>query len=202
MKRGFSLSFVSMVSLLHVVNVWGADLKSPRPLEASSDFQRLTETIKRVGDDDTLSAIIAPMLGVVGTPPVKGPEIISHPPAGEERREFAIVYSDAQNPPTSEKTPLFIYIRHGQVTGHTVESRWFRTTLTGDLDKVLVLRGKVDDNGKAITGSGGSYEESITSRKVRKQFKAELSYWINEWLPKIEENKTKPPTSTTESKRQ
>jgi hypothetical protein len=154
--------------------------------EPSIEFSKLLEVLMTTGEEGQLSENLAPTIGLTGSPYVKGKDFTTRRSNGKEYRECSIVYADGSNSSKSpdKKKPFCVYFNKQVVSGKKSESYWYRLNLQGTLEKVAVIEGKYDENGKPVQGSGITVEKDIDSPEVLKAFKAEFSYWTKDWLKK------------------
>ncbi|MBI3288458.1 MAG: hypothetical protein HYZ74_02940 [Elusimicrobia bacterium] len=85
-----------------------------------------------------------------------------------------------------ERTPVAIYIVKMETSGRDKTSEYFRSSLDGSLEKAVLFRGKDDETGHPIKGSGVKFDQDIDSPEVKKAFKTEMDYWLKDWLKKEE----------------
>ena len=197
MKLSMSAILVSMMALLPLVNASAEDLPTGNHpskkagvkdavKQPTSDFARLFEMLMKTGEDDHLKVHLSQLVGLTGTPPVKGRDFTLPRGKGKEYRECSIVFVDDSGNGRSlgAKRPLCVYIDRQIVSGHDSESYWYRMNLEGKLEKVTLLSSKYDDEGKPIPESGVIIEKDIDTPEMQKAFKAELAYWTKDWLKK------------------
>lgn len=65
-----------------------------------------------------------------------------------------------------------------RLTGQDSETHFFRTSPEGVLEKVFVLRGKYDDQGKPVRGSAVVTSLDIDSPDVKARLQRELDFWL------------------------
>ena len=109
---------------------------------------------------------------------------------GSAERQCSVIYESirAVSGPSTER-PLLVYFSKRKYLGRDAETTYYRMTLGGELDKVVLSRGKFDDNGKPIRGSGVKTDLDIHSASVKKAFQAEWNYWTKDWLKEQDASK-------------
>lgn len=66
------------------------------------------------------------------------------------------------------------------------ESYSYRVSLSGRLERVVVLHGKMDDQGRSVKGSGTTTEKDINSPEIKERFQHELNLWLKKTYLKKE----------------
>ncbi|MDD5305067.1 MAG: hypothetical protein PHS14_18365, partial [Elusimicrobia bacterium] len=87
-------------------------------------------------------------------------------------------------PKTVDKRAVCAYVVNTKRSGLDKETRYFRFDLNGKLDKIVLVRGKYDESGKVVRGSGVKFDQDINSPEVRKTFETEMNFWLKDWLKK------------------
>lgn len=150
------------------------------------EISRLVQTMMATGGDGKYINGHAQAVGLNGPMPIKGALIR----IGKEARRCNIVYEpDA----AAGNRPVCIYLGKAARAQHTAEERFYRVSLDGQLEKVITLRNKLDDQGKALVEGRSRVEEDMTSPDIKKAFKAEMTFWLKDWLkkqPKLDAKKT------------
>ena len=97
---------------------------------------------------------------------------------------YVVLEDHAATDVTITPKPVCAYLAKTKSNDHDRETLYYRVNLNGKLEKAVHVRGKLDDNGKIIRGSGTKVDEDINSPEVKKAFDAEMTYWLKDWLKK------------------
>ena len=149
--------------------------ESDLPASAQSsqnEISKLIQTLMASGSDGKYVNGYAQAIGLDGPMPVKGTMV----PIGIGVRRCNIIYEpdgDAGN------RPVCLYFVREKKTQHDGEQRSFRVSLDGQLEKVVTLKNKLDDQGKALVEGRSRVEEDMTSPEIQKAFKVEMTFWIS-----------------------
>ncbi|MBI4377086.1 MAG: hypothetical protein HY549_11630 [Elusimicrobia bacterium] len=60
----------------------------------------------------------------------------------------------------------------------SVESYYYRASLSGKIEKILHISGKLDHAGQALKGSGQAVSEDINSAEMKARFRKEVEFWL------------------------
>ena len=212
MKGSIISIMLSMMAAIPLVNASAEDLPISNQStqnanlkdsvkERSNGLSRLIKFLMRTGEDDQLTENLSSLIGLTGSPRIKGHELTLPRANGKERRECTIVFSDqAENATSEAQRPSCLYIQHKTVSGHDSEALYYRFSVDGKLEYAAANHAKYDDDGKIIAGSGVFAEKDVNSPAVQKAFKAEIAYWTKEWLKKEEKELAKAKASAASDK--
>lgn len=148
-----------------------------------NEFKQLIEFMMRNGLDDRYGENLASSVGLPGARPLKGDNIRSK--KFDKKRgglNCTVVYEES--PEATEydgKRPICIFLEVPKLSGQGSENRYYRLSLDGQLEKVVLMRSKRDGDGKVIRGSRIDTEEDINSPEVKKAFAAEMAD-VRQWL--------------------
>ena len=155
--------------------------------ETKADVSRLIATVMTVGNNENTGSNLAPVIGLPRAMSTKDVEIqISRKDDATETRRCFVVYEkiDEANTESIEKRPTCAYVVRTRRSGLSKETKYFKFDLDGNLEKVVLSRGKYDETGKVVKGSGVKTDLDIDSPEVRKNFEAEMKFWLKDWLKK------------------
>lgn len=144
-----------------------------------SEISKLIEVLMATGFDGTYPNGFAQAVGLNKSMSYKG--AATH--VGEETRGCDVIY-EAESNADGAKRPVCIYFVRTKKGNHDVQERHFRVSLDGKLESVVTLRNKLNDQGKAIKEGRSKVEEDINSPEIRKIFKADMKFWLKDWLKK------------------
>lgn len=180
----YSMALASIVVVLPLVNARASDKKSLYH-PPKKEFSALIEQLSRSGEEARLGEGLSSLIGMTGTPPVKGKDFTAKHLGGQKYRECSIVYREVlkENSNQLEKQPVLLYINKASDEGRAGTSYWLRLSLNGELEKSSLLLLKFDEKGNAIPGAGVTVEKDIASPEIQKVFKDEWKYWAD-WMKK------------------
>jgi hypothetical protein len=173
-----------------LVNGQGQSLSSVNQDKSSngpSEVTQLIEALLKNGADGNIGKNLAPVIGLPKPMPMKQQEIVMSERASDfERRACFVIYENIAGPAQDpdEKRPVCAYILKSKREGTNHQVRYFRIDLTGKLEKAILSRSKIDSNGKGVRGSGVKTDLDIESSEVKKNFEAEMKFWLKDWLKK------------------
>lgn len=159
-----------------------ADLKDSVK-DNKSEFKQIVDFVMQNGLDIRYGENFGPVLGLPGARPAKSDNVRSK--KFDKKRgglNCTVVYEES--PEAAEyagKRPICIVLEVGKLSGQGSENRYYRLSLDGQLEKVLLSRIKRDENGKVIRGSGVGTDEDVNSPEVKKAFAAEMAD-VRQWL--------------------
>lgn len=78
---------------------------------------------------------------------------------------------------TPTKATALVWCTNYEWPGNS-EAYYFRSTLTGKLEKAVYIYGKDDEKGNAIPGDGGFVIKDINSPEIKERFQKELDFWL------------------------
>ena len=182
-----------MIAVSHPVNANAAESASPNRRantdglrdsvsDNKSDISTLVDYLQKHGDEWLIKEHLAPVLGLPGPMPSRMATFSNEDHSTSHgfdhlARVCILVY---ENTPAS-KQPRCIYLEKHLVTGYDDETRYYRISLEGKLEKAIVSRGKRDAMGKPVIGSGVASDQDINSIETRKAFAAEMAA-MRKWL--------------------
>jgi hypothetical protein len=165
--------------------------------DAKSEIAGLVEFLLKNGTEFRFREHIAPVLGLPGPMPSKVSNATEEH-RGDDRvfRLYYLVYENSSDPTAKDGThPFCIYLRKRTVSGHANEDQYFRVNFDGQVEKAVVIRGKIDDEGKIVSGASVPTDLDIGSAESKKSFTAEMSQMIL-WLKKQKRLQDSPAVST------
>ncbi|MBI4060654.1 MAG: hypothetical protein HY403_04420 [Elusimicrobia bacterium] len=144
-----------------------------------SAVTQFIDIVLKNGTDSNISSILAPIIGLAKTMPMKKKEVVmSEQDNGFEKRACYVIYENADQ---HAVCAYFVKIKR---SGLDKQTHYFRIDLNGNLEKAVLSQSKFDEAGKVIRGSGVKFDQDINSPEVRKTFEAEMNFWLKDWLPK------------------
>lgn len=170
MKRAMILLAISVLSMTLVTITVKAEDKA-------TDLSRLVQKVMATDGVGDYPNGFAQAVGLDKPMPVKGVIAL----IGNEARKFHVIYEvdEAGSP-----RPFCIHLVRARKSKHDIQERYFRVNLDGQLEKVITLRNKLNEKGKAIPEGRSKFEEDIDSAEIRKLFKTEMNFWLKDWLKK------------------
>ncbi len=159
-----------------------ADLKDSVK-DTQNEFKQIVDFMMRNGIDSRYGENLGPVVGLPGARPAKGNNIRSRE-YGKERGLLNCDVAYDESPEATEydgKRPICVFVQTSKVSGQNKESRYFRLSLDGRLERVILGRSKLDENGKGIRGSAVNTDEDINSPEVKKALAAEMAD-LRQWL--------------------
>ena len=148
------------------------------------NFAHLIQSLMNSGGDHTIINGFAQVIGLPHQMTSKSTSAwISHHGKDKDIRACQVAYESDEN---GGKRPVCVYMERTKSSKHDSSSQYFRVTLDGQLEKVVSLRNKLDDDGKPLQEGRAKFDEDIDSPEIRKAFKVELTYWLKDWLKKQE----------------
>ncbi|OGR93113.1 MAG: hypothetical protein A2V88_06940 [Elusimicrobia bacterium RBG_16_66_12] len=174
-----------MLALVPVVNTFALPQANKRHESGAKDsvksYQReVSKLVKALMATEGNSEYVdghAQAVGLDRPMPYKGVGLL----IGKDAHRSHVVYEpDADN----GNRPVYVYLVITKRTQHDIEERYYRVALDGQLEKVITLRNKLDEQGKVLREGRSRTEEGITSPDIKKTFKAEMTYWLKDWLKK------------------
>lgn len=154
-----------------------------------SEISKLVQTMMASGRDGKYVNGMAQAIGLDRPMSAKNTMVL----VGREARRCQIVYeADA----TNGDRPFCVYLLRTKKTSSDVEERYYRVSLDGRLEKVITLKNKLDDQGKALREGRSRVEEDMTSPGVKKAFNAEMTFWLKDWLKKQQKLDAKKATAS------
>lgn len=160
-----------------------ADLKDSVKDTAKKDLAQLIDFVTRNGENGRIGENLAPAIGLSGPMPMTV-QTIRNKISGKERDALncAVIYEETADAASPEgKKPMCVYLMKMAETGRTTTAQYFRINLDGKLEKVVTNRGKKDDEGKRIPGSGVTLDDDMDSSAVRKTYATEMRE-VKAWL--------------------
>lgn len=142
-----------------------------------SEISKLVQKLMASGGDGQYRNGYAQAVGLDRPMPIKGTMV----PIGREARKCQIIYETDE---TNGDRPFCVYFLRTKKTQHDGEERYYRVSLDGQLEKVVTLRNKLDDQGKALVEGRSRVEEDMMSPDIKKAFNAEMTFWLKDWLKK------------------
>lgn len=171
---------------------------SKEPLKDSvkgeqGEVSKLVQTLMTSGRDGKYVNGHAQAVGLDGPMPIKATMV----PVGREARKCQIVYEPDE---ATGNRPFCVYFLRAKKTPTDFEERFYRVSLDGRLEKVITLKGKLDENGNGIRESRSRVEEDMASPAIKKAFKTEMTFWLKDWLKKQQKlDAKKTPASAAKS---
>ncbi len=162
--------------------------------EPKKDIAGLISAVMQRGTNANIGSNLAPVIGLPRAMPTMDVEIlIRQRDKNVEKRACFIVYEKIEGTPTeaSGKRPVcayFVKIKRSRLDSQT---QYFRVDLNGNLEKVILSKGKFGEGGKVVRGSGVKTDLDVDSPEVRKTFEAEMKFWLKDWLKKEQKNAAK-----------
>lgn len=162
--------------------------------EPKADIAELISAVLKKGTNENIGSNLAPVIGLPNAMPIVDVEVeISKKAAEKETRNCFVVYEHVENPGAegASKRALSAYAVRRKRSDRSTETKYFRLSLKGDLEKVVISKGKFDKHGKIVRGSGIKTDLDVDSPEVRKTFEAEMKFWLKDWLKKEQRNAAK-----------
>lgn len=192
---------LSIAALLILVNARAEPLtsvnsaKAPAKLVKKSpkDFERLVQLLIERGNDSRIGNNLAPVIGLEKASDAKQQDvIIKQDDKAADFRSCFVIYADEQ-----KTQPMCLYLKRSKQTHDSVHSKYFRVNLAGILEKAVWSDGKKNVDGQVVRGSGIKTEQDIESPEVKKEFNAEMAYWLKDWLKKESKTPSKKDSAST-----
>ncbi len=163
-----------------------ASRQAKRNHDSLVDFSKLIKLVIDRGQEHIIPANLASAIGSPTGVPILTKDVQI------EDRICTIAYSSETTTTDLEKHPIpdCVYLSSRRKSGRSLVSRYLRIDLNGKLQKVFVLNGTSDAQGRPLSATK-SYPD-VDSPEVRKEFQAEMDFWLKEWLPKQDGLKAKP----------
>jgi hypothetical protein len=159
------------------VNLGKSPTKSAK--NTKNELERLIQILLERGADKKVSNIMAPVLGLEKPSNVKQHDVtLKHDENNFDGRSCFIVFTDDE-----QKSPMCLFVKRARQTADSAESKYFKVSIAGKLENAIVWAGKKTAAG-AVPGSGVKTEQDIESSEVKKEFDAEMAYWLKDWLKK------------------
>ncbi len=187
---------LSIAALLVSVNAEAQPLSSvnrsksaDKSAKSSKDeLDRLIQTLLRLGDAKTISDTMAPIIGLKKSSKVRQQDVIVRQDkrSGDMRTCFVVISND------DDKSPMCLFVKRSRQTMSDSESKYFRVNLSGELEDALTWTGKKGATG-GIRGSGAKTQQDIASPVVKKEFEAEMAFWLKDWLKREQKAHAKKP---------
>lgn len=192
---------LSMSAMPNLVNAQAQSLTSVNK-DNSSTEQELKDSVKQTrpgvaqliatvlknGTDLNTGKNLSPVIGLPKAMRAKDVTVSQRAKAGESRSCFVVLDDTAEG---ADKRPMCAYIVKKKRTTLDIETQFFRIDLNGNLEKVVISKGKLGENGKTVHGSGVKTDLDIGSPEVKKTFEAEMKFWLKDWLKKEQQNAAK-----------
>lgn len=153
------------------------------------EISKLVQTLMTSGGDGQYRNGYAQAVGLDRPMPIKGTMV----PIGREARKCQIIYETDE---TNGARPFCVYFLRTKKTQHDGEERYYRVSLDGRLEKVVTLRNKLDDQGRAVVEGRSRVEEDMASPDIKKAFKTEMTFWLKDWLKKQQKLDAKKTTAS------
>lgn len=178
---------LSIAALLILVNARSQSLPSvnrqknaAKPAKNSkSDLQRLIDALIQTGSDKKISSTMAPVIGLEKPTDVKQKDVmVAQDEKSGDMRTCFVVFSDSDR-----KVPMCLFVKRSKQTLESSESKYFKVSLAGKLENAVTWAGKRTAT-NPIAGSGVKTQQDIESPEVKKEFNAEMAYWLKDWLKK------------------
>lgn len=179
---------LSIAALLFLVNARAEPLPSVNrgnkasksSANSKGELDRLIELLIQRGADKKIAQTLAPVIGLEKSADVKQQDnIIKQDDKGVDVRSCFLVFADSHD----QKVPMCLLVRRSKQTASTTESRYFKVSLVGKLEKAVEVQGQRTAD-KGVRGSGVTTNQDIDSAAVQKEFRAEMAYWLKDWLKK------------------
>lgn len=162
-----------------------------------NEFAQIVDFMMRNGQDSRYGENLGPAVGLPGARPVKGDNIRSK--KFDKKRgglNCSVAYEESPEATEYEgKRPICVFLEVPKPSGQESETRYYRLSLDGQLENVRLIRGKRDENGKAIRGSAIWTDEDVNSPEVKKAFEAEMAD-VRQWLKQQKKIVAKKATSS------
>lgn len=141
-------------------------------------FSRLVQAVLNIGEQTEFPNGFAQAIGLSEPMPVKRCHVkLSDDGKVLEERHVFVVYSNKES-----AGPVCMYLMKGHVSKHERKQEFFRVSLDGQLEKVVMLQNKRGDNGESLAEGRARFEEDLDDSAVRKTFQTEMNYWLKVWL--------------------
>lgn len=161
--------------------------------ETKRDFSTFVDVLMKSGVDTKVGPNMAPTLGLPKALPAKNRALSNFPKAEKgEMRTCSLVYEKDSGSTDPTNRPFCVLLMRSKRSGLDNQVRYYRVSLDGILEKVVVTRGKYDADGNPVRGSGVKFDEDINSPEVKKAFDAEMKFWLKDWLKKEQKAAAKP----------
>ena len=177
-----SIAFLSPIARAQDSTSRNASAQDDSAKAVQGDFERLVQTLMSSGRDSTIKDGFAQIIGLANPMATKvSSSWISRHGKDEDIRSCQVVYEPDEN---GGKHPACVYLERTRKSLHDHSSQYFRVNLGGQLEKVITLRGKYDDDGNSIRDARSNVDEDIDSPEIKEAFRVELTYWLKDWLKK------------------
>lgn len=142
----------------------------------------LVDVLMEKGIDSSFGKNLAAVVGLPESMPTKDADIATNRD-GETIEGTGCILVYENDAATTTPKPVCFYILKRRETPQEAESHYYRMSLSGELEKAVLSRGKKDASGKPVRGSGVKTDLDIQSPEVKKAFAAEFKV-LRAWLKK------------------
>lgn len=164
-----------LISAMLAMTVAGASAATKAADKAIS-LDALIQKVMEAGRDGALPRFIATAIGIPENTPYRGARIPDDQ-AKDEMDHVIKVLVDKQSESDVGK-PLGLEFNTARDWPGNNEFYYFHASLDGQLENAAFQRGKRDDAGKAIKGSGHITTKDVNSSEIKKRFQRELGCWL------------------------
>lgn len=165
-----------------------------------NEFKQLVDFMMRNGLDTSYGENVGPAIGLPGARPAKGDNIRSK--KFDKKRgglNCAVVYEESPEAVEYEgKRPICIVLSVPKLSEQGTDIRYYRLSLDGQLEQVVLSSFKRDENGKVIRGSAINTDNDVNSPEVKTAFAAEMAD-VRQWLKQQKKLDAKKSTAAAKS---
>lgn len=164
--------FISAVMALGVntVSAGTASHAETTPLE-----NRIQEVIAK-GRDGELPSPIAASVNIPGNAPYRGARVAAEQATDSMSHNFKVLVERASD--SDAVKPVGLELDTAKRWPGNSEGNIFHASLDGKLEDASCIRGKIDEQGKGVKGSGEFVAKDIHLPDVKKRFQHELDFWL------------------------
>ncbi|MBI5243791.1 MAG: hypothetical protein HY922_08955 [Elusimicrobia bacterium] len=143
---------------------------------AAMTLEVLVQKLLRAGNAGTMDSKRAKLLDV----PAGAPEKAGGFRADEVTDAISHTIELVLDPSAAKPKPLCVVLMAAKedLANLKRETYYFRLTPKGALEKALLIRGRLDEKGEVIAGSGKAEEKDIRSAEIKGKLKHELDFWL------------------------
>lgn len=184
MLRAIIILALSLCLIVREASAEKAEVSVQKPAKTTTKAVTLHSFIEMAlshGFPAKLPSLIAEQIGIAKEAPYYGLAISSVQAIDSMYHSFRVMAESSD-----ETKPIGLLFETSYRRPGNKETYWYRTTLDGSLERVVVLHGKHDEQGQSIKGSGTTTEKDIDSPEIRDRFQHELDLWLKKTYLKKE----------------
>lgn len=150
--------------------------KSEGPVQRELSLDAFVRQILSHGSGGRVGAHVAELIGVPKDAPTQNAVIPEEQTTDGMEHLFKVMVG--RSPETREVKPIGVVLRAGREWAENSEACWMRVSLDGTLEKVVLIHGKNDEQGKAIKGSAVVAHKDVASPEIKSRFRHEMDFWL------------------------